>query len=67
MLGGQPGPFYFGESLGGADVCLVPQLANSRRFNRSLDAYPALLGAESAARVRPEFRDTAPEKQPDAT
>lgn len=66
MLGGQPGPFCFGEAPGLADVCLVPQLANARRFNCPLDAYPALLRAESAALARPEFRDTAPEKQPDA-
>jgi maleylpyruvate isomerase len=66
MLGGQPGPFCFGEAPGLADVCLVPQLANARRSNCPLDAYPALLRAESAALARPEFRDTAPEKQPDA-
>jgi len=49
MLSGQPGPFCFGEAPGLADVCLVPQLANARRFDCPLEAYPALLRAESAA------------------
>jgi maleylpyruvate isomerase len=66
MLGGQPGPFCFGDAPGLADVCLVPQLANARRFNCPLGAYPILLRAESTALARAEFRDTAPEKQPDA-
>lgn len=66
MLGGQRGPFCFGDTPGLADICLVPQLANARRFNCPLEGYPMLLRAESAALARPEFRDTAPERQPDA-
>jgi maleylacetoacetate isomerase len=66
MLGGEPGPFCFGDSPGLADVCLVPQLANARRYNCPLEAYPSLLRAESAALARPEFRDTAPDQQADA-
>jgi maleylpyruvate isomerase len=59
---------WIGEGLTAlADICLVPQLANARRFNCPLDAYPSLLRAESAALARPEFRDTAPEKQSDAS
>jgi maleylpyruvate isomerase len=66
MLGCPPGPFCSGEAPGLADIYLVPQLANARRFNRPLDAYPSPLRAESAALTRPEFRDAAPEKQSDA-
>jgi maleylpyruvate isomerase len=67
MLSGEPGPFCFGEAPGLADVCLVPQLANARRYNCPLDAYPSLQRSEAAALARPEFRDTAPEAQPDAS
>ena len=60
------GPFCFGAMPGLADVCLVPQMANARRYKCPLDAYPTLLRAEAAALAQPAFRDTAPDKQPDA-
>jgi maleylacetoacetate isomerase len=60
------GPFCFGAAPGLADVCLVPQMANARRYKCPLDAYPTLLRAEAAALALPAFRDTAPERQPDA-
>jgi maleylacetoacetate isomerase len=60
------GPFCFGATPGLADVCLVPQMANARRYKCPLDAYPTLLRAEAAALALPAFRDTAPERQPDA-
>ena len=66
MLSGQRGPFCFGETPGLADICLIPQLANARRFNCPLDAYPTLLRVESTALAHPAFGDTAPERQPDA-
>ena len=61
-----PGPFCFGASPSLGDVCLVPQVANARRFECPLDAHPALLRAEAAALALPAFRDTAPDRQPDA-
>jgi len=61
-----PGPFCFGATPGVADVCLVPQMANARRYKCPLDAYPTLLRAEAAALALPAFRDTAPDRQPDA-
>ncbi len=67
MLRGQAGPFCFGVEPGLADICLVPQMANARRLQCPLDAYPALLRAEAAALALPAFRDTAPENQPDAS
>ncbi|HSU04934.1 MAG TPA: maleylacetoacetate isomerase [Acetobacteraceae bacterium] len=66
MLHGVPGPFCYGETPGLADICLVPQMANARRLNCPLDGYPLLLRAEAAAAALPAFRDTAPERQPDA-
>ena len=49
-----------------ADLCLVPQLANARRFGVDVSAYPRLLKAEAAAKQTKAFADAAPDKQPDA-
>ena len=50
-----------------ADVCLVPQLYNARRFDVDLTPYPCLVGIESRCLTIPAFADAAPENQPDAT
>jgi maleylacetoacetate isomerase len=57
-----PGPFLGGERPNVADVCLVPQLYNARRFEVSLDAYPRLVAADAAANALPAFRAAAPER-----
>ncbi len=49
-----------------ADLCLVPQLANARRFGVDVSAFPRLLKAEAAAKEMKAFADAAPDKQPDA-
>ncbi|MEO9190368.1 MAG: maleylacetoacetate isomerase, partial [Acetobacteraceae bacterium] len=59
------GPFCHGDMPTLADACLVPQMANARRLNCPLDAYPRLRRAEAAALALAEFRDTAPDRQPD--
>lgn len=61
------GPFCHGDGPTLADLCLVPQVANARRLNCPLDAYPRVLRAEAAALALPAFRDTAPDRQPDAS
>jgi maleylpyruvate isomerase len=61
-----PGPFCFGDAPTLADICLVPQLYNARRFGADLSALPRLLEAEAAAAALPAFADAAPERQPDA-
>ena len=58
--------FCFGDTPTLADICLVPQLANARRFGCDLSAYPTLLQIEKACSALPAFTDAAPEKQPDA-
>ncbi len=60
------GPFCFGAEPSLADVCLVPQLANARRYDCPLDAFPRLLRAEAACHALPAFQAAAPERQPDA-
>lgn len=43
------GRFLFGDEITLADVCLVPQMFNARRFDVPLDAYPALVRADATA------------------
>lgn len=66
LVADEAGPFCFGAAPTMADLCLVPQLANARRFGVDLAAYPRLLGAEAAARQIKAFADAAPDRQPDA-
>ncbi|HEX3066406.1 MAG TPA: maleylacetoacetate isomerase [Dongiaceae bacterium] len=55
----------FGEQPGLADICLVPQMANARRYDCDLSAMPKLVAIDAALTKRPEFRAAAPEAQPD--
>jgi maleylpyruvate isomerase len=66
LIAGEPGPFCFGDAPTMADLCLVPQLANARRFGVDVSAFPRLLQAEAAAKAMKAFADAAPDKQPDA-
>jgi len=66
LIAGEPGPFCFGAAPTIADLCLVPQLANARRFGVDVQAFPRLLQAEAAAKAMPAFADAAPDRQPDA-
>jgi maleylpyruvate isomerase len=60
------GKFCFDDTPTLADICLVPQLVNARRFGCDLSAYPTLLQIEKACNALPAFANAAPEKQPDA-
>lgn len=66
LVAAEPGPFCFGAAPTLADICLVPQLVNARRFGVDVAAFPRLLAAEAAAMALPAFADAAPERQPDA-
>ena len=66
LIADQGGPFCFGAAPTLADVCLVPQLANARRFGVRLEDFPRLMAAETAARSLKAFADAAPERQIDA-
>jgi maleylpyruvate isomerase len=66
LIADEPGPYCFGDAPTMADLCLVPQLTNARRFGVDLDAFPRLLKAEAVAKSNKAFADAAPERQPDA-
>jgi maleylacetoacetate isomerase len=57
------GAFLFGEEPTIADVCLIPQLFNARRFNVALDAYPTLLRADENANKLDAFAAAHPDCQ----
>jgi maleylacetoacetate isomerase len=60
------GPYAFGDAPGLADLCLVPQLYNARRFDCPLDAYPRLTAIDAACAELPAFQAARPEAQADA-
>jgi maleylpyruvate isomerase len=66
LLPDTAGPFCFGAEPGLADLCLVPQLFNARRFGVALGALPRLLAAEEACLPLPAFAAAVPERQPDS-
>jgi maleylacetoacetate isomerase len=61
------GRYCFGDSLSLADVYLVPQMYNARRFNCDLTPYPTLVRIAQALEQEPAFARAAPDRQPDAT
>lgn len=65
LLAGTEGPFAFGDKPGLADLCIVPQLGNARRFNVDL-RWPRLLAIEAACLELAAFKAAAPGAQPDA-
>jgi maleylpyruvate isomerase len=65
LLPDSSGPFCFGATPGLADLCLVPQLFNARRFGVALEALPRLLAAEAACLPLPAFAAAVPEQQAD--
>ena len=58
--------FVFGDVPTLADVLLVPQIYNARRFNVVLDEFPKLNAIAARCDELPAFRKAAPEVQPDA-
>ncbi len=60
------GSFCYGDRPTIADICLVPQLANARRFAIPLDAYPTLLSIDANCQQVDAFSNAAPARQPDA-
>jgi maleylacetoacetate isomerase len=60
------GTFCHGEAPTLADICLVPQLANARRFKIDLTPYPTLTRIEASCNALPAFAQAAPARQPDA-
>jgi len=56
------GRFLFGDSVTLADICLVPQMFNARRFEVDLASYPTLAAADSAAAALDAFAAAHPDR-----
>lgn len=61
------GTFCFGDEAGMADICLMAQIYNARRFNVPLDSFPRIRQVEGNCQQLDAFVAARPENQPDAS
>src|SRR5207302_1932981 len=61
----EPAPYGFAPLVTLADICLVPQVANARRFKVPLVSFPKIIAVDAARAKLPAFIAAQPEKQPD--
>lgn len=66
LIRNENGPFCFGAEPTLADICLIPQVANARRFKADISGLTRLQEAIKACEAHKAFQDAEPEKQPDA-
>jgi maleylacetoacetate isomerase len=60
------GKFALGDVVTMADICLVPQIFNARRFDCALEHYPKLMAVYENCMTLPAFAETQPNTQRDA-
>jgi maleylacetoacetate isomerase len=60
------GKHMFGSAVTLADIYIVPQMYNARRFKCDLEPYPTLRSIYAHLETLPAFAKAAPEMQPDA-
>lgn len=68
LLAGDPrtGTFCHGDTPTLADLCLVPQVFNARRFDCDLSAMPTITRIVAACEELEAFAQASPARQPDA-
>lgn len=54
-------PFLGGAAPGIADICLIPQMYNARRFDTPLEAFPALVRIDAACTALAPFAAAHPD------
>lgn len=59
-------PYAFGAHPGLADIYLIPQIYNARRYKVPLDAFPKIVSVETACNKLAAFDKARPQNQPDA-
>ena len=62
----EPRPYAIGAAVSVADLALVPQVFNARRFKVPLERFPKIVAVESACLKLAAFDRARPENQPDA-
>jgi maleylacetoacetate isomerase len=60
------GRFALGDAVSLADVVIVPQIFNAKRFDCRLDHVPTVMGIFDQCMQLPAFIDAQPARQPDA-
>jgi maleylacetoacetate isomerase len=60
------GVFCVGDEVTIADICLVPQVYNARRFGVDLGRFPHILAADAELSHLDAFERAQPKNQPDA-
>ncbi|MEG3153968.1 maleylacetoacetate isomerase [Sphingomonas sp. RB1R13] len=63
MAARSAGRWLSGDGVSLADICLVPQIYNARRFDVPLDAYPTLVRIDATAQNHPAFAAAHPDRQ----
>ena len=63
---GGAGRFSHGDHPSLADICLVPQVFNARRYEVDMAAYPRVSAIVDNCMVLPAFQDAEPSRQPEA-
>jgi maleylacetoacetate isomerase len=61
LAGPRAGRYLYGDTPTLADLCLVPQMYNARRFGVPLDDYPTLVRADAEACAHPAFAAAHPD------
>lgn len=56
------GDFFGGDTPNMADVCLVPQMFNARRFEVALEEFPRLVAIDAACQALPAFAAAHPDR-----
>lgn len=59
------GPYSCGDHVTMADICLVPQVYNARRYDVDMSPWPIISSIEANCLKLKAFLDASPEKQPD--
>ena len=62
----EPAPYSFGAQPTLADICLVPQVFNARRYKVDMAKFPKIVAVDEACQRNPAFAAAAPAAQPDA-
>ncbi|WP_027257226.1 maleylacetoacetate isomerase [Leisingera aquimarina] len=62
LAGFDQAPFCTGETPGLADICLVPQLYNARRWEAEFKDMPRICAVEAACAAHPAFTSAHPDQ-----
>jgi maleylacetoacetate isomerase len=60
MLATSAGSYCFGDAVTLADICLVPQMYNARRWQVDLSALPRCVAIDARLQAVPAFAKAAP-------